>query len=137
MSKSAGDPKGLVNLMDDDTTISKKIKSAVTDTDGGIKLDWENKPGVSNLLSIHSSLSGESIVSLEERFEGAGYGVLKGEVADVVISKIGPIRDRANDLLSDKAELDRLLRQGAEKAKAVAEQTLQTVYEKVGFITAN
>ena len=137
MSKSAGDQKGLVNLMDDDSTISKKIKSAVTDTDGGIKLDWENKPGVSNLLSIHSSLSGESIVSLEERFEGAGYGVLKGEVADVVISKIGPIRDRANDLLSDKAELDRLLRQGAEKAKAVAEQTLQTVYEKVGFITAN
>ncbi|MEY4655762.1 MAG: tryptophan--tRNA ligase [Actinomycetota bacterium] len=134
MSKSAADPKGLVNIMDDDTTISKKIKSAVTDTEGSIKLDWENKPGVSNLLSIHSSLSGESIVSLEERFEGAGYGVLKGEVADVVISAIGPIRDRANELMSDQAELDRLLARGAEKAKVVANQTLAAVYDRVGFI---
>lgn len=134
MSKSAADPKGLVNIMDDDATIAKKIKSAVTDTEGSIKLDWENKPGVSNLLSIHSSLSGESIVSLEERFEGAGYGVLKGEVAEVVINAIGPIRDRANDLMSDQAELDRLLASGAEKAKTVANQTLAAVYERVGFI---
>jgi len=137
MSKSAADPKGLVNLMDDDNTISKKIKSAVTDTDTSIKLDWENKPGVSNLLSIHSSLSGESILSLEERFAGAGYGVLKGEVADVVISALGPIRDRANELMSDQTELDNLLAQGAEKAKSVAEQTLATVYDRVGFIRAN
>ncbi|NBR61096.1 MAG: tryptophan--tRNA ligase [Actinobacteria bacterium] len=129
MSKSAADPKGLVNLMDDDTTISKKIKSA-------IKLDWENKPGVSNLLSIHSSLSGESVISLEERFQGAGYGTLKSEVADVVISKLGPIRDRANELMSDPVELDSLLAQGADKAREVAEKTLATVYEKVGFIRA-
>jgi tryptophanyl-tRNA synthetase len=136
MSKSAADPKGLVNIMDEDTTISKKIKSAVTDTEGSIKLDWENKPGVSNLLSIHSSLSGESIVSLEERFNGAGYGVLKAEVAEVVISSIGPIRDRANELMRDQAELDRLLARGAEKAKVVANQTLAAVYERVGFIQA-
>lgn len=136
MSKSAADPKGLVNIMDDDTTISKKIKSAVTDTEGSIKLDWENKPGVSNLLSIHSSLSGESILSLEERFNGAGYGVLKAEVAEVVISSIGPIRDRANELMRDQAELDRLLARGAEKAKVVANQTLAAVYERVGFIQA-
>ncbi|NBQ92637.1 MAG: tryptophan--tRNA ligase [Micrococcales bacterium] len=136
MSKSAADPKGLVNLMDDDTTISKKIKSAVTDTDASIKLDWENKPGVSNLLSIHSSLSGESVISLEERFQGAGYGTLKSEVADVVISKLGPIRDRANELMSDPVELDSLLAQGADKAREVAEKTLATVYEKVGFIRA-
>ena len=136
MSKSAADPKGLVNLMDDDTTISKKIKSAVTDTDASIKLDWENKPGVSNLLSIHSSLSGESVISLEERFQGAGYGTLKGEVAEVVISKLGPIRDRANELMSDPVELDSLLAQGADKAREVAEKTLATVYEKVGFIRA-
>ena len=136
MSKSAADPKGLVNLMDDDTTSSKKIKSAVTDTDASIKLDWENKPGVSNLLSIHSSLSGESVISLEERFQGAGYGTLKGEVAEVVISKLGPIRDRANELMSDPVELDSLLAQGADKAREVAEKTLATVYEKVGFIRA-
>ena len=134
MSKSAADPKGLVNMMDDDATIAKKIKSAVTDTEGSIKLDWENKPGVSNLLSIHSSLSGESVISLEDRFSGAGYGVLKAEVAEVVISAIGPIRDRANDLMSDQAELDRLLASGAEKAKTVANQTLAAVYDRVGFI---
>ena len=136
MSKSAADPKGLVNLMDDDSTIMKKIKSAVTDTDASIRVDWENKPGVSNLLSIHSSISGESLVSLEERFAGAGYGVLKSEVADVVINALGPIRDRANDLMSDQIELDRLLASGAEKARAVAEATLATVYDRVGFIRA-
>lgn len=136
MSKSAADPKGLVNLMDDDSTIMKKIKSAVTDTDASIRVDWENKPGVSNLLSIHSSISGESLLSLEERFAGAGYGVLKSEVADVVISALGPIRDRANDLMSDQAELDRLLASGAEKARAVAEDTLAKVYDRVGFIKA-
>jgi tryptophanyl-tRNA synthetase len=136
MSKSAADPKGLVNLMDDDSTIMKKIKSAVTDTDASIRVDWENKPGVSNLLSIHSSISGESLVSLEERFAGAGYGVLKSEVADVVINALGPIRDRANDLMSDQIELDRLLASGAEKARVVAEATLATVYDRVGFIRA-
>ncbi len=137
MSKSAADPKGLVNLMDDDSTIMKKIKSAVTDTDASIRVDWENKPGVSNLLSIHSSISGESLVSLEERFAGAGYGVLKGEVADVVINALGPIRDRANDLMSDPTELDKLLASGAEKARAVAEQTLATVYDRIGFVKAH
>ena len=136
MSKSTGDPKGLVNLMDDDTTISKKIKSAVTDTDTSIRVDWENKPGVSNLLSIHSSVSGESLLSLEDRFAGAGYGVLKSEVADVVVNALSPIRDRANELMSDPAELDRLLASGAEKARKVAEATLADVYEKVGFIKA-
>jgi len=99
----------------------------------GIVLDWENKPGVSNLLSIHSSLTGESILSLEERFNGAGYGVLKAEV-EVVISSIGPIRDRANELMRDQAELDRLLARGAEKAKVVANQTLAAVYERVGLV---
>jgi tryptophanyl-tRNA synthetase len=137
MSKSAADPKGLVNLMDDDTTIAKKIKSAVTDTDTSIRVDWENKPGVSNLLSIHSSVSGESLLSLEERFAGAGYGVLKSEVADVVVNALAPIRDRANELMSDTTELDRLLASGAEKARTVAEATLADVYERVGFIRAD
>jgi tryptophanyl-tRNA synthetase len=136
MSKSAQDPKGLVNLMDDDSTIAKKIKSAVTDADASIRVDWENKPGVSNLLSIHSSVSGESLLSLEERFAGAGYGVLKSEVADVVVNALAPIRDRANELMSDTVELDRLLASGAEKARAVAEATLADVYDKVGFIRA-
>lgn len=135
MSKS-GDPKGLVNIMDDTSVIVKKIKSAVTDTDGIIRFDRENKPGVSNLLGIHSAISGESIASLEARFEGAGYGALKGELAEVVVSHIEPIRNRAEELLSDPAELDRLLAKGAAKANEQAEKTLGMVYDRIGFIPA-
>lgn len=133
MSKS-GDPKGLVNIMDDSSVITKKIKSAVTDLDGTIRFDREAKPGVSNLLGIHSAISGESIASLEARFEGAGYGALKGEVIEVVLGRIEPIRNRAEDLLSDPAELDRLLAKGADKANQQAEETLAKVYEKIGFV---
>jgi tryptophanyl-tRNA synthetase len=136
MSKSAADPKGLINIMDDSAAIVKKIKSAVTDTEGSIRFDWETKPGVSNLLGILSLISGESILSLEERFEGAGYGALKGELADVLVAHIEPIRNRAEELLSDPAELDRLLADGAARANELAEQTLATVYDRVGFIAA-
>ena len=133
MSKS-GDPKGLVNLMDDSSVIVKKVKSAVTDTDGEIRFDRDAKPGVSNLLGIYSAITGESIRSLEERFAGAGYGALKGELADVVVAHIEPIRNRAEELLSDQAELDRLLAAGAEQASAQAEETLKAVYDAVGFM---
>ncbi|WP_296632219.1 tryptophan--tRNA ligase [Rhodoluna sp.] len=133
MSKS-GDPKGLVNIMDDSSVILKKIKSAVTDTDAEIRFDRETKPGVSNLLGIHSAISGQSIESLEDHFAGKGYGDLKSEVAEVVLSRIEPIRDRANELLTDEAELDRLLAQGAQKANELAEKTLGMVYDRIGFI---
>ncbi len=134
MSKSAADPKGLINIMDDSAAVVKKIKSAVTDTDGVIRFDRETKPGVSNLLGIHSAISGESIASLEARFEGAGYGALKDEVADVVVGAIEPIRNRTEDLLSDPAELDRLLAKGAARASEQSEATLAAVYERIGFI---
>jgi tryptophanyl-tRNA synthetase len=133
MSKS-GDPKGLVNIMDDSDSIMKKIKSAVTDTDGVIKFDREAKSGVSNLLGIHSAISGQSIDALVNHFDGKGYGDLKTEVAEVVLSVVEPIRSRANELLADPAELDRILTKGANKAQEVAEVTLATVYERVGFI---
>jgi tryptophanyl-tRNA synthetase len=133
MSKS-GDPKGLVNIMDESSVIVKKIKSAVTDTDGEIRFDRDAKPGVSNLLGIHSAISGQSIESLVDHFAGKGYGDLKGEVADVVLAQIEPIRDRANQLLADPAELDRLLAKGAAKANEQAEKTLGMVYDRVGFI---
>jgi len=136
MSKSAADPKGLVNIMDDSAAVVKKIKSAVTDTDGVIRFDRETKPGVSNLLGIHSAISGESIASLEARFEGAGYGALKGEVADVVVGAIEPIRNRTEDLLSDPTELDRLLAKGAARASEQAEATLALVYDRIGFVKA-
>lgn len=134
MSKSALDPKGLINLMDDSSTTAKRIKSAVTDTDGEIRFDREAKPGVSNLLGIHSAISGEPVESLAARMSGQGYGTLKGEVADVVLDRLNPIRDRANELLSDPAELDRLLAQGAARANEVAEATLSSVYDRLGFV---
>jgi tryptophanyl-tRNA synthetase len=136
MSKS-GDPKGLVNIMDDSSAIVKKFKSAVTDLDGVIRFDREAKPGISNLLGIYSAITGESVDSLVARFDGAGYGALKTELADVVVAHIEPIRNRAEELLSDPAELDRLLAKGAAKANELAEKTLATVYERIGFIAAS
>lgn len=134
MSKSAADPKGLINLMDEPAAITKKIKGAVTDTDGEIRFDREAKPGVANLLGIYSAITSESISSLEQRFAGQGYGALKTELAEVVVAELDPIRLRANELLTDKAELDRLLSQGAAKANALAEQTLAKVYDRLGFV---
>jgi len=136
MSKS-GDPKGLVNIMDESSVILKKIKSAVTDNDGVVRFDREAKPGVSNLLGIYSAISGQSVDALVAHFDGKGYGDLKGEVADVVLAEIEPIRNRANELLADPAELDRLLAKGAAKANELAEKTLATVYDRVGFIPAS
>jgi tryptophanyl-tRNA synthetase len=133
MSKS-NEPKGTINIMDDSAVTSKKIKGAVTDLDNEIRFDAENKPGVSNLLGIYSAVSGKSIEAVVSELEGKGYGDLKSTVADAVLAVIEPIRSRANELLSDEAELDRLLALGAKQANARAEQTLADVYEKIGFI---
>jgi tryptophanyl-tRNA synthetase len=133
MSKS-NDPKGTINIMDEDAVTAKKIKSAVTDQDAEVKYDKESKPGVSNLLGIYSSVTGDSIQELEARYRGRGYGDLKSDVAEAVLSVISPIRIRAKELLSDPAELDRLLGLGAVKANGIAEKTLADVYSKVGFI---
>jgi tryptophanyl-tRNA synthetase len=134
MSKSTADPKGLVNIMDDNATIVKKFKSAVTDTDGEIRFDREAKPGVSNLLGIFSAISGHSVADLETRFAGAGYGTLKGDLADLVVATVEPIRDRTTQLLSDPAELDRLLSAAADRAAEVAETTLKQVYDRLGLL---
>lgn len=134
MSKSTQDPKGLINLMDEPAQITKKIKSAVTDTDGEIRFDREAKPGVSNLLGIFSAVTGKSMQSIETEFAGKGYGDLKGAVADAVVALTEPMQARTKELLSDSAELDRLLALGADKASEIAEQTLADVYQKLGFI---
>lgn len=134
MSKSAPDPKGLINLMDEPATITKKLKSAVTDTDGEIRFDREAKPGVSNLLGIFSAVTGRTVESIESEFAGKGYGDLKGAVAEAVIAVTEPIRARTTELMEDSAELDKLLAIGAQKASGVAEQTLADVYSKLGFI---
>jgi tryptophanyl-tRNA synthetase len=134
MSKSAQDPKGLVNLMDEPSVIAKKIKSAVTDTDGEIRFDREAKPGVSNLIGIYSAITGESAEAFTASLQGQGYGALKTAVADAVVATLDPIRLRAQELLADQAELDRLLAQGAAKANEIAERTLSDVYDKLGFV---
>jgi tryptophanyl-tRNA synthetase len=133
MSKS-NEPKGTINIMDDSAITLKKIKGAVTDLGNEIRFDAQSKPGVSNLLGIYSAVSGKPIKQLEADLAGKGYGDLKTEVAEAVLSVIEPIRDRANELLADSAELDRLLGLGADRANAQAEQTLADVYDKIGFI---
>jgi len=134
MSKSAGEPKGIVNLLDEDSVIAKKIKSAVTDTDGEIKFDPEGKPGVSNLLGIYSAVSERPLTDLVESYQGAGYGQLKQDVADAVIEAISPIREKTNELMSDSSHLDAILETGAQKAKETANQTLRDVQDALGFI---
>lgn len=134
MSKSAESPAGLINLLDEPKLIAKRIKSAVTDTETEIRFDRETKPGVSNLLTIYSSITGQSIEAIVEAYQGKMYGHLKVDLAEIVTEHLSPIRERANELLGDPAELDRLLAHGADKARAIAGATLQDVYTKVGFL---
>ncbi|RKN46872.1 tryptophan--tRNA ligase [Streptomyces hoynatensis] len=136
MSKSASSAKGIVWLMDEPKTSAKKLRSAVTDTDTVIRYDPEAKPGVSNLLSIYSALTGIGVAEVEEKFAGRLYGALKTELAEVFAEWVTPFRDRTRQFLDDPAELDRLLARGAEKARAVAAPTLAKVMDRVGFLPA-
>ncbi|MDO4687171.1 MAG: tryptophan--tRNA ligase [Corynebacterium sp.] len=134
MSKSGDNPKGLINLLDDPKVSTKRIKSAVTDNDGEIRFDKENKPGVSNLLVIQSALTGTSIDDLVAGYEGKGYGVLKVDTAEALEAFTTPLRARFAELMTDRAELERILAVGAERAREVASQTIADVYERVGFL---
>ena len=136
MSKTGSSPKGLIDLMQDPAKIAKNIRSAVTDTDGEVRYDVDAKPGVSNLLVIHSVLSGTPVAELEASFAGRGYGDLKREVADVVVAAIEPFQGRMRELLDDPAELDRILASGAERARGVARATMERVRERVGLLPA-
>jgi tryptophanyl-tRNA synthetase len=136
MSKSAASQAGVIDLLEDPKVVAKRIRSAVTDTGREVRFDDVAKTGVSNLLRNHSALSGRSVPELERAFEGKGYGDLKKEVAEVVLEVLTPFRDRTQELLGDPAELDRLLAEGADRARAVASQTLARVYDKVGFLPA-
>jgi tryptophanyl-tRNA synthetase len=134
MSKSASSPSGIVEMLEDPKRSAKKIRSAVTDSGTDIRFDEEEKPGISNLLTIYSALTGRAIVELEGEYAGRGYGDFKKDLADVVVEFVTPFRDRTLQLLEDRAELDNVLRRGAEKAREVAERTLADVYERVGFV---
>lgn len=136
MSKSASSPKGLINLLDEPKVTEKKIKSAVTDTGTEIRFDSENKPGVSNLLTIYSTLTGESIAALEAKYEGKGYGALKTDLAGVMVDFVTPFKQRTQEYLDDPETLDSILAKGAEKARAVAAETLAQAYDRLGLVPA-
>ena len=134
MSKSASSSAGIILMLDEPKASAKKIKSAVTDTEREIVFDEIKKPGISNLLTIYSTLANRSVASLEQEYVGKGYGNLKDDLATVVSDFVTPFRNATNAFLADPAELELILRKGAAKARAVAEVTLRSVYEAVGFV---
>jgi tryptophanyl-tRNA synthetase len=134
MSKSASSPAGIIEMLDEPRLSAKKVRSAVTDSEAVIRFDVAEKPGISNLLTIFSALTGRSIPELEGSYAGQGYGALKADLADVVVEFVTPFRDRTLALLDDPEQLDAVLHQGAERAGAVAAATLRDVYDRVGFL---
>ncbi|NUT42094.1 MAG: tryptophan--tRNA ligase [Thermoactinospora sp.] len=134
MSKSSSSPAGILDVLEQPGPLRKKVMRAVTDTGSEVLFDEEGKPGISNLLRIQSALTGTPIPELVERYVGAGYGTFKKDVAEVVVSTFEPIRERTEKLLADEGELDRLLAAGASKARAVAQETMAQVRDRVGFL---
>lgn len=132
MSKS--DPDGCVFIMDKPEDIMRKFKRAVTDCETAIRYDKENKPGVSNLLTIYCAATGKSMAEAEAEFAGQGYGVFKPAVGEAVVELMRPVREEAQRLMGDKAYLESIYREGAERARYLAEKTLRKVYKKVGFV---
>ena len=133
MSKSASSDKGVIWLLDEPSKSSKKIMSATTDSDGSVRFAMQ-RPGISNLLTIYSVLSGTSISALENQYVGSGYGDFKKDLAAVVVDTFAPIRTRTLELLDDPAELDRILARNADRAAEIATVTLAKVYDRVGFL---
>jgi tryptophanyl-tRNA synthetase len=133
MSKSASSMAGVIELLDSPEVTLKKFKSSVTDDGKEVKFDEKGKPGISNLLTIHSALSGKSVSDIENEFSGKGYGDFKTAVAEVVIAKLEPIGKRTKELMDDPAELSRVLSNGAQKANEVASATLKAAYSAIGL----
>ena len=134
MSKSSGSAAGVIEIMDAPEVNAKKIKSSMTDAGNEVRFDEKEKPGISNLLTIHSALSGSNIAALENEFAGKGYGDFKSAVADVVVEYLRPIRAKALELLVDEKHLIDLLHEGAAKARTVATGTLETAYKNLGTV---
>lgn len=132
MSKSASADSGIIFMLDDNAVIEKKFKRAVTDSDGEVRYDRDNKPGVSNLLDILSACTGTPIDGLAARY--TQYGPLKKDTGDAVISVVEPIRNRYHELMGDRGELARLLRIGNERARAVAGATLSRAHANIGLL---
>ena len=132
MSKSSPNESSYILVMDEPDDIMRKFKRAVTDSEGSIRRA-PDKPGVSNLIDIYAAVTGTTPEAVENEFAGKGYGVFKPAVGEAVVEALRPIREETNRLLNDKAALEALYRQGAEKAQAIAYRTLRKVHKKVGF----
>ena len=136
MSKSDDNQNNVIRILEDPKSIVKKMKRAVTDSDNppSIRYDWENKPGVSNLLEILSACTNKSIDSLVEQYDGQMYGTFKCDVADALVALLEPIQTRYKELRADETYLKAILKEGADKASERANKTLNAVYEKIGFM---
>jgi tryptophanyl-tRNA synthetase len=133
MSKSASSPQGIIDLLDEPGTIRKKIARAVTDAESEVRADEENKPGVTNLLRIYSALSGEPVDDIAARYGNSGYGALKKDLAEVVVGTFSPIRERTAKILADPDGLDKVLADGAARARAIARETMIAVRDHAGL----
>ena len=134
MSKSENDDPGRITLMDPPDVIMRQFKRAITDCDACVRYDPETKKGISNLMTIYSACTGKTFPEIEKEFDGRGYGDFKAAVGEAVVAMLTPIREEATRLLKDKAYLDTVLKNGAEKASYIANKTLRKVYKKVGFV---
>src|SRR5690554_597207 len=133
MSRSADkSAKDYILLIDDLKLVANKVKSAVTDSDNLVKFDKENKPGISNLLTIYSALTNIPIKDLEEKYQDSNYGTFKSDLADVVVNELAPIQTKYNEIINSK-ELDLILDNGRDRAKIIARRKLDKVYHKVGL----
>lgn len=133
MSKS-GSPQGIIEMLDEPKAVAKRIRSAVTDGGREIRFDPAAKPGISNLLTIYSALTGRAVDDLVAAYAGKGYGDLKGDLADVVVGYLSPIRDAALGWIESPERLDTVLGEGADRAEAIARVTLERIYNRVGLL---
>ena len=134
MSKSSSSPQGIIDVLDEPAVIRRKIARAVTDPGTEIRADETGKPGITNLLRIYSGLTAEPIEALTARYDGAGYGAFKRDLADVVVQSLAPVRERTDKLLADAQGLDRMLVHGASRARPLARETMAAVMDRTGFL---
>ena len=134
MSKSDENEKNFVSIIDDAKVIEKKIKGAATDSGTEVKYDPETKPGLSNLMTIYSVLSGKTTQQLEKDYEGKMYGHLKVDLAEVVVQTLKPVREKYDDLMKNKDHLSQLMKSGAERARVTSRVTLGNAYKAVGLV---
>jgi tryptophanyl-tRNA synthetase len=134
MSKSSSAPQGIIDVLDDPAVIRKKIARAVTDAGSEVRADADAKPGVTNLLRIYSALSGDPVAALEVKYDGAGYGGFKKDLAELIVATFSPIREKTQRILADEAGLDRVLARGARQARQVAGQTMAATRERMGLL---